>query len=64
MRQREELLREVELRAKRRHLAGSLSGGMRRRLSVALAFAGGPRHVVLDEPTAGVDPRAVRRGAG
>jgi ATP-binding cassette subfamily A (ABC1) protein 5 len=34
---------------------------MRRRLSVALAFAGNPEHVILDEPTAGVDPRARRQ---
>lgn len=58
---RAELLLEVELRAKRHTRAGSLSGGMRRRLSVALAFAGDPPHVILDEPTAGVDPRARRQ---
>jgi ABC-type taurine transport system ATPase subunit len=60
-RQRVALLREVELMAKRRVRAGALSGGMRRRLSVALAFAGNPTHVILDEPTAGVDPRARRQ---
>ena len=59
--QRKALLREVELRAKRSVRAGALSGGMRRRLSVALAFAGDPTHVILDEPTAGVDPRARRQ---
>ena len=58
---RNALLRDVELRAKKRTRAGALSGGMRRRLSVALAFAGDPSHVVLDEPTAGVDPRARRQ---
>lgn len=36
-------------------------GGMQRKLSVAIAFIGGSRIVVLDEPTAGVDPYA-RRG--
>jgi ABC-2 type transport system ATP-binding protein len=35
--------------------AGGLSGGERRRLGVALAFAGRPRLVVLDEPTASLD---------
>lgn len=42
-------------------LVSSLSGGMKRKLSVALAFVGGSRLVVLDEPTAGIDPYA-RRG--
>ena len=58
---RNTLLKEVELRAKKRTVAGALSGGMRRRLSVALAFAGDPPNVILDEPTAGVDPRARRQ---
>eukprot|EP00966_Prymnesium_polylepis_P056260 1301581-Prymnesium_polylepis.1 len=31
--------------------AGQLSGGMQRRLSVAIAFVGGPRVTMLDEPT-------------
>ena len=31
-------------------------GGMKRKLSVAMAFVGGSRVVILDEPTAGVDP--------
>lgn len=37
------------------------SGGMQRKLSVAIAFVGGSKIVILDEPTAGVDPYA-RRG--
>ena len=41
--------------------AGGLSGGQTRRLAVALAFAGQPRLVVLDEPTTGLDVEA-RRG--
>jgi ABC-2 type transport system ATP-binding protein len=39
---------------------GSLSGGERRRLDVALALLGRPRVVVLDEPTTGLDPESRR----
>ncbi|KAJ1401643.1 P-loop containing nucleoside triphosphate hydrolase [Sesbania bispinosa] len=36
--------------------AGSYSGGMKRRLSVAIALIGDPKLVILDEPTTGMDP--------
>ena len=36
------------------------SGGMKRKLSVAIAFVGDAKTVILDEPTAGVDPQARR----
>ncbi|WP_433509544.1 ABC transporter ATP-binding protein [Nonomuraea sp. CA-143628] len=39
---------------------GGLSGGQKRRLGVALAFAGNPRMVFLDEPTTGLDVEARR----
>jgi ABC-2 type transport system ATP-binding protein len=41
--------------------AGGLSGGQQRRLAVALAFAGRPQAVVLDEPTTGLDVEARHR---
>lgn len=54
-------LKDVGLENKRHELASCLSGGMKRKLSVALAFIAGSKVVILDEPTAGVDPYA-RRG--
>ena len=39
-------------------LAKQLSGGMKRKLSILLAFVGNSRTVILDEPTSGVDPYA------
>ena len=42
-------------------LASRLSGGLQRRLCVALAFVGGSKLIILDEPTASVDPLARRQ---
>ncbi|KAJ8374724.1 hypothetical protein SKAU_G00053040 [Synaphobranchus kaupii] len=55
------LLTDVGLLHKRHEQTRNLSGGMQRKLSVAIAFVGGSTVVVLDEPTAGVDPYS-RRG--
>jgi ATP-binding cassette, subfamily A (ABC1), member 3 len=49
-------LRDVALFEKRDTYSKSLSGGMKRKLSVAIAFSGGSKVVVLDEPTSGMDP--------
>ncbi|XP_029688027.1 ATP-binding cassette sub-family A member 1-like isoform X1 [Takifugu rubripes] len=56
-----QILQDTGLPHKRSSRTSSLSGGMQRKLSVALAFVGGSKVVILDEPTAGVDPYA-RRG--
>uniref|UniRef100_A0A9J7YWA7 P-type phospholipid transporter n=1 Tax=Cyprinus carpio carpio TaxID=630221 RepID=A0A9J7YWA7_CYPCA len=57
----DQMIRDVGLPHKRKDLVKNLSGGMQRKLSVAIAFVGGSNVVILDEPTAGVDPYA-RRG--
>lgn len=57
----EELLELVELSKQRRTRFNRLSGGQQQRLSIALALAGRPRVVILDELTTGLDPRARRR---
>jgi ABC-2 type transport system ATP-binding protein len=49
------LLEAFGLAPQRDRQVGGLSGGQRRRLSVALAFAGAPDLLVLDEPTTGLD---------
>lgn len=54
------MIEDLELSNKRHSLVQTLSGGMKRKLSVAIAFVGGSRAVILDEPTAGVDPYARR----
>ncbi|GIQ92519.1 ABC transporter A, ABCA, partial [Kipferlia bialata] len=51
----------VQLHGHVEKAAGSLSGGMRRRLSLALSLIGSPQFVCLDEPTTGLDP-VTKRG--
>lgn len=54
----EVLLRDFGLATLAARRAAKLSGGERRRLALAMAFAGSPRAVFLDEPTTGLDVEA------
>ncbi|KAG7395061.1 hypothetical protein PHYBOEH_004258 [Phytophthora boehmeriae] len=56
----ERMIREVGLVEKRKVAARDLSGGQKRKLSVALAFMGDSKLVFLDEPTSGMDPYSRR----
>jgi ABC-2 type transport system ATP-binding protein len=55
-----ELLERFDLSEAAKQPAGTYSGGMRRRLDLAMTLVGDPRIVFLDEPTTGLDPRSRR----
>jgi ABC-type multidrug transport system ATPase subunit len=52
----ESLLRQVNLWDVRHQKLGGYSGGMRQRFGVAVALLGNPKLLIVDEPTAGLDP--------
>jgi ABC-2 type transport system ATP-binding protein len=55
-----QLLEQFDLTDAGRKPASTCSGGMRRRLDLAMTLVGNPRVIFLDEPTAGLDPRSRR----
>eukprot|EP00981_Chlorochromonas_danica_P014239 scaffold7589_cov238-Ochromonas_danica.AAC.1 len=56
----EEMIQEVGLTEKRNIQSQALSGGMKRKLCLAMALIGDPKFVLLDEPTSGMDPYSRR----
>ncbi|KAK2724560.1 phospholipid-transporting ATPase ABCA3-like [Artemia franciscana] len=54
------ILKMLKLENKRHALAKTLSGGMKRKLSVGIALCAGSKVVMLDEPTSGMDPSSRR----
>jgi ABC-type multidrug transport system ATPase subunit len=57
----ESLLNQVNLYAVRKKALAGFSGGMRQRFGIAQALIGNPRLVIVDEPTAGLDPEERNR---
>ncbi|MFJ2394548.1 MULTISPECIES: ATP-binding cassette domain-containing protein [unclassified Streptomyces] len=53
-----ELLERFDLVEAAKKPASTYSGGMKRRLDIAMTLVGGPRIIFLDEPTTGLDPRS------
>lgn len=57
----QKLLNTLQLSNKASCMASQLSGGMQRKLSLAIALVGNSKVLMLDEPTSGMDPEARRQ---
>ena len=55
------LLAQTNLEEARKKAVGGFSGGMKQRLGIAIALAGRPKLIIVDEPTAGLDPNERHR---
>jgi ABC-2 type transport system ATP-binding protein len=55
------LLQQTNLWDARKKAVGGFSGGMKQRLGIAIALAGKPKLIIVDEPTAGLDPNERHR---
>lgn len=53
----DEILAFVNLSREKKNKVASFSGGMKRRLSLAISAIGNPKIILLDEPTTGLDPK-------
>ena len=56
----EAAIQDLDLQDQRKKQSGNLSGGNKRKLQVAIALLGNPPIILLDEPSAGMDPEARR----
>ncbi len=56
----DQLLKQVELNDRRKDKVSKFSGGMKRRLNLAVALIHDPDYLILDEPTVGIDPHSRR----
>jgi len=57
----EKIIIDIGLAEKRNYLSKNLSGGQKRKLSIGIAFIGGSKFIILDEPSSGMDTSARRK---
>ena len=57
----EKMIKDIDLVEVENQLAGTLSGGQKRKLSVGIAMVGDSKVVILDEPSSGMDTSSRRR---